>query len=114
MANPPFSAEQPVATNFLELIQVVSGGTVSKALLNAYGVRQILFAMDTGQELTEHTSPSLATVQVLQGQVDVRVGGTNHELKENGWVLFPPNAPHAVKARTPCIWLLTMIKPDSH
>lgn len=110
MAKSLFPIDQPASANFDELIQVASGGTVSKAILHAHGVRQILFAMDAEQELTEHASPSLATVQVLRGELAVTVGGATHELAEHGWVLFPPNAPHAVKARTPCIWLLTMIQ----
>ena len=112
MAKPIFTPEQPAAANFEQLIAVVPGATVSKAILHAFGVRQVLFAMDAEQELTEHTSPSLATVQVLTGEVDVRVGGTTHELVPAGWALLPPNVPHAVKAKTPGIWLLTMIKTD--
>jgi quercetin dioxygenase-like cupin family protein len=110
MSKPLFDPAQAAAANFDELIQIVPGGTVSKALIDAGGVRQILFAMDQDQELTEHTSPALATVQVISGALWVRVGQREYDLREAGWVLMPPNVPHAVKAPRSCKWLLTMIK----
>jgi quercetin dioxygenase-like cupin family protein len=113
MSKPLYDSAQPASAHFDSLIQIVPGGTVSKAILDARGVRQILFAMDHDQELTEHTSPALATVQVISGALWVRVGQQEFDLQESGWVLMPPNVPHAVKAKSSAKWLLTMIKPPA-
>lgn len=110
MAKPLFPAEQPNCHHLTELIQVVDGGTVSKTLIDAFGTKQLLFSMDAGQELTEHRSPMLAILQVIQGRLTVGIAGQSHDLAEGGWINFPPNAPHSVKAMSRCIWLLTMVR----
>ncbi len=111
MSKPLYDGTAAAEASFDSLIQVISGATVSKALIDSHGVRQILFAMDQDQELTEHSSPALAIVQVVSGKLWVRVGQSEHELSENGWLLMPSNIPHAVKALKATRWLLTMIKP---
>jgi len=111
MSKPLYDPSTTVSAQFEDLIDIVPGATVSKALIDAHGVRQILFAMDADQELTEHTSPALAIVQVITGKLWIRVGKDEHNIAQGAWVLMPSNIPHAVKATEKSRWLLTMIKP---
>jgi quercetin dioxygenase-like cupin family protein len=64
--------------DLLELLQtrpIVPGTTVSKPLLNLSEGRVVIFAMDAGQEISEHRAPYITTVQVLEGLLRFAVGG---------------------------------------
>jgi quercetin dioxygenase-like cupin family protein len=99
--------------NILHLIDSIQYGTeavVSRTLVkNPHGTIT-LFAFDKGQELSEHSAPFDAMVHVLEGEVDLIIGGESHMARANEFVVMPANIPHAVKAKTPFKMLLTMIK----
>lgn len=110
MAQPLFGTDTVRAANLLELVSIVEAGAVSRTLLNEPAVKQVLFAMDAGQELSEHRAPFLALVQVLDGRLRVGAGGSVHTLGANDWLLLPPDAPHDVHADLPTRFLLTLVK----
>jgi quercetin dioxygenase-like cupin family protein len=83
-------------------------GIVSKTLLQTDGMRVVLFAFDSGQELTEHTSPSRALVQILAGECEFKLGQSWHSLHVGDLVHMPPELPHAVRATTRFSMLLTL------
>ncbi len=93
-----------------ELIGIAPDGIVSKPLIETDAIKQVLFAMDAGQELSEHTSSFLATVQVFDGELRFCVNGTSHQLTDGEWLLMPPESPHAVTAVKPSRFLLTLVK----
>lgn len=110
MAQPLFSADAAQAANLLALVPVVESGIVSKTLLNERSFKQVVFAMDAGQELSEHRAPFLAIVHALDGRLRMRVSGQEHTLEPAGWLIMPPDAPHDVHAETPARFLLTLVK----
>lgn len=69
-----------------------------------------LFAFDKDQQLSEHSAPFDATVQVLDGEAEIRIGGTPHVLKAGDMIIMPANIPHAVFAISAFKMLLIMIK----
>lgn len=110
MAKPLFDADAVHAAHLIESVTIVEAGTVSKTLLNLPQFKQVVFAMDAGQELSEHRAPYLAIVQVLDGHMRMRVAGEDHDLHPASWLLMPPDAPHDVRAEAPTRFLLTLIK----
>ncbi len=96
--------------NLLDLAPIVEGASVSKPLVNSRTLRQIVFAMDRGQVISEHQAPFLAIVQVLDGRLRFGVGGETHELGPHDWLLMPPDAPHDLTALEPTRFLLTLGK----
>ena len=113
MAKPLFEVDAVHVANLIELVEGVSCGTVSKTLVDQPGFKQVLFAMDAGQQLSEHRAPYLALVQVLDGRLRMRVGGHDHVLEPSSWLLMPPDAPHDVHAQQPTRFLLTLVKTVS-
>jgi quercetin dioxygenase-like cupin family protein len=69
-----------------------------------------LFGFAAGQKLTEHTSPYVAMIQVLKGDLSLTLDGEELFVKEGCWVNMPPNLPHALEAKTEVVMLLTMVK----
>ena len=64
MAQALYTTENTAYANLLETAPVQSGATVSKPLVNTEALRQILFAMDAGQSLSEHRAPYVAVVHL--------------------------------------------------
>ena len=98
------------AVSLLNHIEYAEGSVVSKTLVKQKTGTITLFAFDAGQGLSEHTAPFDAIVQVLDGEVELTIGGAPVLAKAGQIVRMPANVPHAVKALTQFKMLLTMIK----
>jgi quercetin dioxygenase-like cupin family protein len=96
--------------NFEQLIDYSEGGVVSKQILKNEVGNITLFSFDKDQGLTEHTAPFDALVQVLDGNVEIKIGGIPHLIKKGESIIMPANKPHALFAKTRFKMLLTMIK----
>jgi len=94
------------------LVQYSTGAIVSKKLLQNASGSLTLFAFDEGQELSEHTAPFDAVVQVLDGRVELSIGGTPVPASAGESVLMPAGVPHAVKAIERFKMLLVMLRSD--
>jgi quercetin dioxygenase-like cupin family protein len=68
------------------------------------------FAFDEGQELSEHTAPFDALLNVFDGEVKVMVADQWHILKTGDAIILPANILHAVKAVTRFKMMLIMIR----
>lgn len=88
----------------------VAGSIVSRTLAKARGGSLTLFAFDAGQELSEHTAPFDAFVQVLDGSVELTIGGERVVAKAGETVRMPAGIPHAVRAIEPFKMLLSMVR----
>lgn len=110
MATPLFDASTPQFAGLLESCPVVPGATVSKPLMNLPQGKVVLFAMDAGQEISEHRAPFVATVQVLDGKLRFRIAGQERVMGPNDWLLMPGNAPHDLTALEPTRFVLTLFK----
>lgn len=100
----------PEAIPLADHIQYAAGAVVSKTLIKRQNGTVTLFAFDTGQELSEHTTPFDAMVEVLDGTARWRIGGVDVAVRASEFVMLPANVPHAVVAETPFKMLLTMIR----
>ena len=94
----------------LDTIQYNSESVVSRTLVKKPTGTITLFAFDRGQELSEHSAPFDALVHVLDGEVELTIGGEPVRAVAGELVTMPANIPHAVKAITPFKMLLTMIR----
>ncbi|HVZ22714.1 MAG TPA: cupin domain-containing protein [Vicinamibacterales bacterium] len=92
------------------LVTSTEQGIASRVLARTAGGNLTLFAFDTGQELTEHTSPYDALVMVLEGSLRLTVGGKEISATPGTIVRMPANVPHAVGAPEPARMLLVMLR----
>ncbi len=93
-----------------DLVGYQDGAVVSRTLLKQPKGTVTLFAFDAGQELSEHTVPHDALVQVLDGEVEITIAGTPHRMRTGDAIIMPGGKPHAVKATKRFKMLLTMIR----
>lgn len=91
-------------------IAYAPGSVVSRTLAKAHGGSLTLFAFDAGQELSEHTAPFDAFVQVLDGAVELIIGGEHVVASAGETVRMPAGIPHAVRALERFKMLLSMVR----
>jgi len=85
----------------------VAHGIVSQAVLTAPGLRVTLFRFAAGQELSEHTTPARALIQVLAGACEFNLPGRVQRLGAGDLLHLPPGLPHAVRALEDLTMLIT-------
>lgn len=93
-----------------QLVQYGEGAVVSRILLKNSAGNLTLFAFDAGQELSEHTAPFDAVVQILDGEADLTIDGQTVRAVAGQTVLMPADVPHAVSAPVRFKMLLVMIR----
>lgn len=108
MAAAPLN-ESSVRTGLWQELPITTEATTSRVVINNEALRVVMFAMDAGQELTDHSSPRAVTVQVLEGDLRFTVGTTEHRLTVGDVVYLAPNERHALVAESPCRFALVMV-----
>ncbi len=96
--------------DFAQKVQYSSDGIVSKKIIQRSVGNVTLFAFDQGQELSEHSAPFDALIQVLEGKAQIIIDKKPYDVSEGSSIIMPANIPHAVKAPAKFKMLLTMIK----
>lgn len=92
------------------LIEYAGDSIVSKTILDKPVGTITLFAFDAGQQLSEHTAPYDAVVQVIDGRGRLTIGGQAVTVEAGQVVIMPGNVPHSVAAEERFKMLLTMIR----
>jgi quercetin dioxygenase-like cupin family protein len=106
----PTDVPLTVVDDIAALVEVQPESTVSRVVLRGEGARVVVFAFDSGQELTEHTASVPALLHVLSGHLTVTAGGSTFELRPGGLAHFAARLPHALVAREPTVLQLTMLQ----
>lgn len=105
--------DSQVVTRVHEELAVQPHATTSRALLDNEAARVVVFAFDTGEQLTEHTAAKPVVVQVIEGRVRFVVDGRAHELHPGDVVYLAPGAPHALEALEPARLSLVLIHREA-
>ncbi|MDP4209116.1 MAG: cupin domain-containing protein [Bacteroidota bacterium] len=93
-----------------EAVVYSTQAVVSKTIVKKDTGNVTLFAFDQGEGLSEHTAPFDALVNVLDGKVEITLGGQPHLLEAGEAIIMPAGIPHAVKAVERFKMMLVMIK----
>jgi quercetin dioxygenase-like cupin family protein len=69
-----------------------------------------LFAFAAGSGLKEHVAPLPAIIQIIKGESTMTVGNESVAGRAGTWIHMQPKTPHSIKAETPVVMLLTLLK----
>lgn len=94
----------------IDAISYQNGSIVSKQIIKKPNGNNILFAIDKGESLTEHTSPFKAVVYIVDGEMEITIGGKVSNVKAGENIILLPDVLHGLKALVKSKMLLTMIK----
>ncbi len=83
---------------------------VSKLLHDSERCRVALFCLETGQEVTSHTSSSEVLFYGVEGRGIISIGAEEVRLEEGSLLVCPPMVLHGIKAEERTV-ILAIITP---
>lgn len=93
-----------------DAVSYQNGSIVSRQIVKKPNGNITLFAFDKDESLTEHTSPYEAVAYMVDGEIEIKIGGNPYNVKAGEIIIMPPDVPHGLKAKVQSKMLLTMIK----
>jgi quercetin dioxygenase-like cupin family protein len=93
-----------------EEISYAANSIVSQQITKNKAGNITLFAFAEGQQLSEHSAPFDAVIQVIEGTAEIHISGQPHTVGIGEMIILPANIPHAVYANTAFKMLPTMIR----
>jgi quercetin dioxygenase-like cupin family protein len=94
----------------VEIIEYVPNSVVIKTILKKSTGNITVMSVDSGEGLTEKTSPFDTFAQVIDGQAEIVINGASHLLKTGQSIVIPAHAPNYIKANERFKMILTVIK----
>ena len=67
-------------------------------------------SVDSGESLSNKTSPFDTFIQVIDGEAEIDISGVNHSLKTGESIIIPAHALNTIKANVRFKMLSTIIK----
>ena len=90
--------------------EITPDSTISRTVHDDDQLKIVVFGFDAGQELSEHTASMPAILHFIQGDVELILGDDQHKAGPGSWAHMPAHLPHSVKANTPTVMLLYLLK----
>jgi len=89
-----------IAIDRLPVKEIFPG--IRARLVHSARTTQSWVELDAGAEFREHQHPHEQTVNVLEGTLELMVGGERLVLSAGQSYVIPPDVPHSGQAKTPC------------
>lgn len=105
--------ESVVTTGLLAALPVTESSITSRVVVNNPLIRVVVFAFDTGEMLTEHSSPRAVVVQLLDGAIDYTLGGETSRMAPGDVIYMEPGIKHALVALEPSHLSLVMVDTEA-
>ncbi len=94
----------------VEIIEYVENAIVVKTILKKSSGNISIMSVDTGEGLTEKTSPFDTFAQVIDGKVQLVIGENTHLLNTGDSIIIPAHAPNHIKPDGRFKMILTVLK----
>ena len=94
----------------VEIIEYVENAVVIKTILKKSSGNVSVMSVDTGEGLTEKTSPFDTFAQVIDGKVELVIRNKLHLLNTGDSIIIPAHAPNHIKPDGRFKMILTVLK----
>ena len=91
-------------------VQPPDKGILSRTLYDDDRLKAVIFGFGQGEELSEHTAAKPAMLFFAKGEATVGLGDDVQEAQTGTWVHMPAGLKHSIKAKTPVVMLLVLLK----
>ena len=91
-------------------LQPPETGKQTAVLADDANAKVVLFAFAAGDGLAEHVAPLPAIIQIIKGAASLTVGEETVAGKLGTWIQMSAKTPHSIKAQTPVVMSLTLLK----
>jgi quercetin dioxygenase-like cupin family protein len=102
--------ENSKALIIVEIIEYVPNSVVSKTIIKKSTGTVSVVAIDTGEGLTEKTSPFDTFAQIIEGRAEIVINGVSNILETGQSIIIPAYTSNMVKANERFKMILTIIK----
>jgi quercetin dioxygenase-like cupin family protein len=106
--NAELAKAKPMIT--VEIIEYVENAVVIKTILKKSSGNISVMSVDTGEGLTERTTPFDTFVQVIDGKVELVISGKEHLLNTGSSIIMPAHSLYYVRPDGRFKMILTIIK----
>ena len=83
---------------------------LSRTVFQDDRIKAVVFGFGPGQELSEHTAAKPAMLIFVKGEATVGLGDDLQQAQVGTWVHMPAGLTHSIKAKTPVVMLLVLLK----
>jgi len=100
-------------THILDLAQEAeppADDILSRTVFQDDRIKAVVFGFGQGQELSEHKAERPAMLYFVKGEATVGLGDDVQSAQAGTWVHMPANLKHSIKAKTPVVMLLVLLK----
>ncbi len=94
----------------VEIIEYVANSVVIKTILKKTTGNITVMSVDSGEGLTEKTTPFDTFIQVIDGKAEIVINGKSNILNTGESIVIPAHAPNYVKPNGRFKMVLTIIK----
>lgn len=94
----------------VEIIEYVPNSVVIKTILKKSTGNISVMSVDSGEGLTEKTTPFDTFVQIIDGQAEIVINGKSHLLIVGQSIVIPAHAPNLIKPNGRFKMIQTIIK----
>jgi quercetin dioxygenase-like cupin family protein len=102
--------EKAKAFIIVEIIEYIPNSVVIKTIIKKTTGNVSAISFDSGETLTEKTSPYDTFIQVIDGTAEVLIDEESHLLATGQSIIIPAHARHSIKANERFKMILTIIK----
>lgn len=105
-----------MTTNYTHILDLAreaeppADGIFSKTIYQDDQIKAVIFGFGQGQELSEHTASKPAMLFFVNGEAVVGLGDDVKDAGAGTFVHMPPGLRHSIKAKTPVVMLLVLLK----
>ncbi|MEI7660848.1 MAG: cupin domain-containing protein [Bacteroidota bacterium] len=94
----------------VEIIEYVPNSVVIKTILKKSTGNISVMSFDSGEGLTEKTTPFDTFAQIIEGKAEIVISGESHLLATGQSIVIPAHEPNHIKANGRFKMILTVIK----
>jgi quercetin dioxygenase-like cupin family protein len=94
----------------VEIIEYVPNAILSKTIIKKSTGNISIMSLDTGEALTEKTSPFDSFAQIIDGKAEIVIDGVSNMLETGQGIILPAHRPNSFCANERFKMILTVIK----
>jgi quercetin dioxygenase-like cupin family protein len=102
--------EKSVSHIIVEIIEYVYNSVVSKTIIKKSTGNISVMSFDSGEGLTEKTSPFDTFAQIIEGKADIVINNVSHLLETGMGIIIPAHETNFIRPNGRFKMILTIIK----
>jgi quercetin dioxygenase-like cupin family protein len=102
--------EKSVAHITVEIIEYIPNSIVIKTIIKKTTGNITVMSFDSGEGLTERTTPFDTFAQIIEGKADIVISKKSNMMLTGQSIVIPAHSPHLIKPNGRFKMILTIIK----